>query len=96
MAEADQIPVPSPDVICRLTEDGAVLVSPKAGDLRVLNAVGAAIWQILDGQRTLGELENELACRYEIPAAQAQEDLGRFLSDLEGRGLLSWIRAASR
>lgn len=96
MAATQRIPVPSPDVICRLTDDGAVLVSPEAGDLRVLNAVGAAIWQMLDGQRTVGELEAELVRRYTIPAAQAQIDLWKFLSDLEGRSLLSWIDPAPR
>lgn len=96
MASTQRIPVPSPDVICRLTDDGAVLVLPEAGDLRVLNAVGAAIWQMLDGQRTVGELEAELAHRYKIPAAQAQIDLKKFLGDLEGRSLVSWIDSAPR
>lgn len=94
MADTDRIPVPAPNVICRLTDDGAVLVSPEAGDLRVLNAVGATIWQMLDGRRTLGELEAEMAHRYQIPAGRAQADLARFLDDLEGRGLLSWIDPA--
>lgn len=95
MVAAHWIPVPSPEVICRLTEDGAVLVSPEAGDLRVLNAVGAAIWQMLDGQRTVGELEVEVAQRYRIPAAQAHVDVGRFLDDLQGRGLLIWMDRAT-
>lgn len=95
MVAAHWIPVPSPEVICRLTEDGAVLVSPEAGDLRVLNAVGAAIWQMLDGRRTVGELEVEVAQRYRIPAAQAHADVGRFLDDLQGRGLLVWMDRAT-
>lgn len=96
MIAAHRIPVPVPDVICRLTDDGAVLVSPEAGNLRVLNASGAAIWQLLDGRRTVAEVEAELSRRYRIPAEQARADLGQFLSDLHGRGLLRWIDRASR
>jgi hypothetical protein len=89
------IPLPSPEVMCRLTDDGAVLISPEAGDLRVLNAVGAMIWQMLNGQRTVGDLEAELVRRYQIPAAQAHADLEQFLSDLHRRGLLSWRDAGT-
>lgn len=93
MVAAHWIPVPDPDIICRLTDDGAVLVSPEAGDLRVLNASGATIWQLLDGRRTVAQVEAELSRRYRIPDDQARADLGQFLSDLHGRGLLRWLES---
>ncbi|MDT8304702.1 MAG: PqqD family protein [Anaerolineae bacterium] len=90
MSPSTRVPVTTPGIICRLTDDGAVLVSPEAGDLRVLNRVGAAIWQLIDGTRDVAALEAELAHRYGIPAAQAHTDLDEFLADLQRRGLLTW------
>jgi hypothetical protein len=85
------VPLADANVICRLTDDGAVLVSPEAGDLRVLNAVGATVWQMLDGRRTIAELEAELVHRFGISAGRAHDDLDNFLSDLQRRRLLSWV-----
>ncbi len=95
MRPADRVPVAAGGIICRETDDGAVLVSPEAGDLRVLNQVGAAIWQLLDGRRDVAELEAELVRRYRIPAAQASADLETFLQDLQRRNLLTWQEAAA-
>lgn len=77
-------------IICRLTDDGAVLVSPEAGELRVLNRVGATIWQLMDGNHDVAALEGELVRRYGISASQARADLDHFLSDLQRRNLLAW------
>ena len=63
MRPSDRVPVAAGGIICRETDDGAVLVSPEAGDLRVLNQVGAAIWQLLDGRRDVAELEAERSGR---------------------------------
>jgi hypothetical protein len=90
MPPTDRVPVTAEGIICRPTDDGAVLVSPEAGDLRVLNQVGAAIWQLLDGRRDVAALEAELVRRYRIPVAQASADLEVFLQDLHRRDLLSW------
>jgi hypothetical protein len=84
------IPETAPDIICRETDDGAVLVSPQAGDLRVLNRVGATIWQLLDGRQDVAALEVELVRRYQITAEQAHTDLGAFLVDLQRQNLISW------
>lgn len=93
MRATDRVPVTPAGIICRLTDDGAVLVSPEAGDLRVLNQVGAALWQLLDGSRDVAALQAELVRRYGIPAAQASADLEAFLRELEERELVTWREA---
>ena len=42
--DSDKIPRPDPNIIWRIVDDGAVLVSPQIGKVRVLNEVGTAIW----------------------------------------------------
>lgn len=90
MSPFKRIPVAPDGIICRLTDDGAVLVSPEAGDLRVLNQVGATLWQLLDGSHDVAALEAELVRRYGIPSGQARTDLEAFLRELDSRNLLSW------
>lgn len=85
-----QIPLPDQDVIWREVNDGAVLVSPVHGQIRVLNEVGAQIWRLLDGERDVATIEAQLLNRYNTSEEQIRNDLQTFLSDLEKRGLVSW------
>ncbi|MCA9937044.1 MAG: PqqD family protein [Anaerolineales bacterium] len=82
------IPLPVPDIIWRILDGEVVLVSPRAGKVRVLNEVGSALWQLLDGKRTVGEMQAYLVRHYDVMPAQAAADLDTFLQDLAARGLI--------
>ncbi len=60
-----------------------VLLAPE----RALNldAIGAAILELTDGERSFGRIVAELAEKYEAPADRIAEDAGRFLSALIAR-----------
>lgn len=51
-----------------------VLLEPN-GSIHRLNAAGAALWQRLDGVRTLAEIASELAVRFSAPQAEIEADL---------------------
>jgi hypothetical protein len=87
---SEQIPTSSPGVIWRILDDSAVLVSPEAGQVRVLNEVGTTIWQLIDGENTLAHIEAELIRHYGISPERARADLHTFLANLAERGLLTW------
>lgn len=79
------------ELIWHETEDGTVIVSPTAGKVRVLNNVGTTIWELMDGQHTVADIEQVLITTYvEVPATQINEDLSTFLYDLDSRGLVKW------
>lgn len=84
----NQVPRLSPELIWRVVDDGAVLVTPDSGKVTVLNGVGTHIWQLVDGERTNAEILNVLVQTYEVDEDQAYYDLERFVSELAERHLL--------
>ena len=91
----EEIPDVAEGVIWRLIDNGAVLVSPESGDIRVLNEVGTSIWQMIDGERNVGQIEARLQEQYDVPASRLQADLDAFFSELSERKLLVWKRESS-
>lgn len=76
-------------VVSRLLDGEAVLVHPAQGRVRVLNQVGARIWELADGERSIQEIARLLAQEYEVELPQAELDAVAFCTDLAGRGLLA-------
>ena len=90
--QLNAIPAHAPGVISRLIDGEAVLVHPTQGKVRVLNAVGAAIWEAVDGRRDIAALAQAVVAEYDVPLARAEADVSAFCEDLAGRGVLAWIR----
>lgn len=86
--QLNAIPAHAPGIIGRLMDGEAVLVDPARGKVRVLNAVGAAIWELVDGRRDVAALAQAVAAEYDVSLAQAQADVAAFCEDLVGRGVL--------
>lgn len=53
-----------------------------------INPSGRVLWQALARGATLEELTGLLVDQYRIATSDAQRDVARFLSELDGRGLL--------
>lgn len=83
-------PRPQGDVICEeVPETGeCVLLRPSAGRVLALNALGAAVWELLDGERGPGELASLLASAAEVTLERAQADVKALLARLEEEGFL--------
>jgi GGDEF domain-containing protein len=79
---------PAPGVVGRLTEDEMVVVLPEQACFLVLNETGAQIWQLADGERTLGAIAQSLAETWQIELAQAEGDVLRLAGQLMERGAL--------
>ena len=65
---------------------GSVLLAPERA-LR-LDETGRAVLAEIDGRRTLGEIAEALAARYDAPADRVLADADRFLSALWARRML--------
>lgn len=92
MLTLDSIPQPNAAVQGRRLETEAVLVWPAKGEVKVLNDVGASIWQLLDSQRTVREIVQQICREYAVSATEAEADALSFLKELADRGLVT-IRA---
>ncbi len=89
MLTLDAIPAPNPDVIGRSIDNEAVLVLPKIGKVKVLNEVGARIWELVDGSRSVREIADVLCAEFDVSAATAQQDAMEFITDLIDRNIVT-------
>jgi hypothetical protein len=85
---------PSEDVVAREIEGEIVIVPLVAGigdaedELYTLNETGQAIWQNLDGQRSLKDVAAALADEFNAPLPELQNDVVGFASEMTRRGFL--------
>lgn len=87
----ESVPALHPEVVWRILDDGAVIVTPRAGNVRVLNQVGTVIWKLIDGRNSLSEIESQLIHTYDVPVNQARSDLLAFVKQLEKRDMIVWV-----
>jgi hypothetical protein len=71
---------------------GEMLLVPirqKRGDLEsiyTLNDTASRAWDLLDGQRTLGEISDQIVAEFEVDESQAEQDLIILVEKLEAVG----------
>jgi len=93
--ELDTICTPSVDVVSREIEGDIIIVPLTAGigdaddELYTLNDTGRAIWQKLDGVRTLGDVVADLALEFDSDRTQLETDVLGFAAAMVDRGILS-------
>ena len=88
MLTLDTIPVPNPKVISQDLENEAVLVMPEAGQVKVLNEVGALIWQLIDGQHSVAEIARLVCDAFNVELEVCQADTLNFLAELQTKGII--------
>jgi hypothetical protein len=91
MIDANGIPEAAPGLIWRALDDGVVLVSPDAGNVRVLNRIGGALWKLIDGRNSIADMQHYLVTQYDVSPEQAGGDVRHFLTELAERDLISWV-----
>lgn len=74
-------------IVSRRIADEVILVplSRKLGEidcLYTLNEVGARIWELLDGQRSLNAVRDTLVAEFDVSEQKAEEDLLTLIDDL--------------
>ena len=88
MTSLNQIPKPVSGVTGQVVDGEAVLVLPDKGEVKVLNEVGARIWELVDGTRTIIEIAELLTQEFEVDIQKAQNDALIFLQQLEQKGVI--------
>lgn len=83
------MPAKNPRVVhSRLAEGEAVLLHLESGAYHELNPIGAAIWELLDGERSPSEIASELRVRLDDPPDDLDEIVSGFLARLRERDLI--------
>ncbi|HZN04942.1 MAG TPA: PqqD family protein [Candidatus Polarisedimenticolia bacterium] len=79
----------SPDAAFRTYDGQATIVLPSRAQVSVLNEVGSAVWERIDGRRTLQEILDGILEEFDITRDQALGDLETFVADLRAQGMVS-------
>jgi hypothetical protein len=67
---------------------GAVLLHLETGAYHGLNPVGFLVWDLIDGERTVGDLVEGVRARIEDPPPQVEQDVLKFLEAGLARDLI--------
>ena len=70
-----------------LTANGVSLLVDDGPRVRAVNEVGAKVWHLLDGQRTVATISAVLAQEHDAPVDQVEGDVLAFLNQLCGWAL---------
>ena len=89
MITLESYPIPNSHVVGRILDDEAVLVMPEQGQVKVLSEVGARIWALADGTRTVGDIVGAICTEYDVTPADAEVDILDFLTELRKREIVS-------
>jgi hypothetical protein len=68
-----------------------VPIRDHVGDLESiysLNEVGTLIWQLIDGQKTVNRIVEEMCMAYDVNPEEAKKDTLEFVKSLEKAGLI--------
>lgn len=83
-------PKRNPTVGTRSFDDATFLLDASHAKLHELNATGALIWSLCDGQHDLQTIAESVSSEFEVTSAQALADLQTFVQLLHAKGLLSF------
>ena len=82
-------------VASRQIDGEVLLVDLQRNTLQVLNPVGARLWDLIDGQRTVADLAEVLRAEYAVGLEQARADVQAFCEDLLRRNVLTVVKRPS-
>jgi len=91
----DSVLIPSENVVARVIEGEMIIIPLTAGigedqdELYSLNETGQAIWQALDGKKSLRQLLSEIAQEYEVDEAEMEKDVLGLANELLQRKMIS-------
>lgn len=82
-----------PSVVYREIAGEAILVPIRGNigemeSIYTLDSVGADIWKLIDGERTLAEILNALLGEYDVEASVLSQDLDEFVEQLVSVGAI--------
>jgi hypothetical protein len=75
----------------RIIDGEAVILSVDTKVMRGLNPVGSRIWEVIDGQRTVEDIVGLIEGEFDVPGAQAEEDVRAFVRQLLDAGLVTRV-----
>jgi hypothetical protein len=76
------------DVAWRELDEEALLLAPNGRAIHNLNATGTFIWNLIDGQKTIGDIIQAACEEFSIEYEQAQREIIEFINELKEKSLV--------
>ena len=82
-----------PSIVSRIIAGQAILVPihKNMGDMDniyTLNETAARVWDLIDGQRTLGEVHQQIVTEFDVDPKQAEQDIIGIVGELQKLGAI--------
>jgi hypothetical protein len=83
-------PRQNPDVAYRAlsADEGGVLLHLRSGQYHGVNDLGLVIWELIDGERTVGEIVDTVRAQAQDAPPQLEDDVIGFLDDMRQHELV--------
>jgi len=91
MTIEQRIPIHHPRTASRLFSGEAVVITPAENTVRMFNPVGSRIWELMDGQHSVGQIIATLIDEFDVAPERAQQTTLDFFAMLEEKELVAWI-----
>jgi pyrroloquinoline quinone biosynthesis protein D len=82
------VPRRRPGVLAQEAQGQTVLLRPEDGSYYAVADVGARIWALCDGARSVSEIAAEVCAEFDAPLATIQADVLEFVGELRSEQLL--------
>ena len=82
------IPVQNEEVVYQKVENDGILAHGQKGKVRVVNPVGAYIWDLIDGQTPVDEIVNRVKSSFFYQYDSIHSDVIHYLQQLSERSLI--------
>ena len=89
MIEKDHYMIKDNEVLFTSMGEDAVLLHVQRGDYYSLNKVGARLWVLADGSKSISDLAELITQEFDISHDQAEKDILELAGQLEKEGLVT-------
>lgn len=76
------------EVAAKVIDGEAIIINLANGTYYSMDKGGAFVWELLQQRRSVGEIADALAARYDVSSADARADVQRLMSDLLNERLI--------
>lgn len=91
MIQKEKYLIKDDEVLFTSMGEDAVLLHVKRGDYYSLNKVGARLWVLTDGNKSIADLANLITEEFEISQDQAEKDILELAEQLVNEGLVKVV-----
>ncbi len=81
-------------ILWRAAGSETIVVDPDSGASFMLNAVGAGVWELVDGEKTIADITSAICDAYDVAPERAQRDIVEWAEWMADRGLVTVESAA--